>query len=382
MDSPLQGLRVLDFSRVAAGPFAGRMMADLGADVVKVEPPEGDVSRVWGEERHGLSGFYTQHNVGKRNVCIDLRVPGATEVAVALAGAADVLIENFRPDVLARLGLDWDTLHAANPRLVVLSISGFGREGPASTRQAYAPVIHAESGLISRQAFFDEEPPSDPVLSIADYNAGLHGLVAVLAAVHMRERTGVGQRVDVAMIDAMLVTDDYSHHALDRSPTVRLGGMIWDAPGGPIMVAGVLRNTWRVLSSVHGIVDPAPPGADLAEKIARRGEAVRAWFAGFADRRHLIAALEKAGLAWADVRTAEEAFADRPSAIAEVDDRGGGTRRVVQSPYRFSAAASHVRGGAPHMGEHNGEVLADWLGWDATRAAELVGAGILRAGHA
>jgi CoA:oxalate CoA-transferase len=355
------------------------MLADLGADVVKLEPPDGDISRLWGERRHGLSGFYTQQNAGKRNLCVDLRVPGAAEVVLALAVGADVLVENFRPGVMDRLGLGWDVLRATNPRLIVLSVSGFGADGPSADRQAYAPVIHAESGLIQRQAAFDQEPPSDPMLSIADYNAALHGLVGVLAALQMRSRTGAGQRVTIAMIDAMLATDDYAHHALDGSPVVRLGGLIWDAPGGPIMVAGVLQNTWKVLSSVHGIADPTPPGADLPIKIACRQQALAEWFSGFGERGDLIAAVEKAGLAWADVRTAEEAFADRPEASVEVDDRGGGTRRVVQSPYRFSGAVSGVRGGAPRMGEHNGDVLAEWLGWDAARIADLHRAGILRA---
>jgi len=373
--SPLEGLRVLDLSRVVSGPFAGRMLADLGADVVKVEPPEGDLSRVWGERRHGLSGFYTQQNVGKRNVCVDLRATDGDRVVRSLAGVADVMIENFRPGVLDRLGLGWDLLRVDNPRLVLLSISGFGQEGPESQRRAYAPVVHAESGLIARQAHFDRAWPSDPMLSIADTNASLHGLVALLAALHLRQRTGTGQRIDMAMVDAMLATDDYAHHALDGSPVVRLGGEVWEAPGGPILVAGTLKNTWNQLATVHGLADPTPPGARLDAKIAARRAAAAAWFAGFATRDALKRALEAADLAWADIRPSEGAF-DSPTARArdlavEVDDRGGGIRRVVQSPYRFSDAASGVRGPAPHRGEHNAQVLADWLGWDARRVARL-----------
>ena len=379
--SPLAGLRVLDLSRVVAGPYAGRMLSDLGADVVKVEPPEGDISRVWGEKRHGLSGFYTQQNAGKRNVGVDLRVDGASQTLIALAAAADVMIENFRPGVLDRLGLGWDVLRPANPRLILLSISGFGQEGPESGRQAYAPIVHAESGLISRQAILDADRPSDPVLSIADYDAALHGLVAVLAALHMRDHTGVGQHIDIAMIDVMLATDDYAHHALDGSPLVRLGGELWEAPGGPIMVAGVLQNTWGVLSRAYGIEDPTPAGGDLEAKILHRRRALVEWFAGFDDRAKLISALEAVGLAWANVRASEDAF-DGPTARARgtavaVDDRGGGTRRVVQSPYRFSDATSGLAGGAPYLGEHNAEVLTDWLGWTPERIADLERTGIL-----
>jgi len=381
LPSPLQGLRVLDLSRVVSGPFAGRMLADLGADVVKIEPPEGDLSRVWGERRHGLSGFYTQQNAGKRNVSVDLRAERGGEVVRSLAAVADILIENFRPGVLARLGLGWDVVSAANPRLILLSITGFGQTGPESGRRAYAPVIHAESGLIARQAGLDRTAPSDPVLSIADFNAGLHGLVAVLAAVHLRERTGTGQWIDIAMLDAMLATDDYAHHALDHSPFERLGGEVWAAPGGPLLISGTLKNAWHVLSTGQHLVDPSPEGADLEAKIAGRRAAVAAWIAGFPTRDGLKQALEESDLAWAEPRSTSEAFegptARVRAAAAEVDDRGGGVRRVVQSPYRFSAATSGVRGPAPRLGEHNLEVLDEWLGWDPGRIAELGRSGAL-----
>ena len=142
-DYPLSGLKVLDLSRVLAGPFAGRLLADLGADVVKVEPPEGDVTRFWGRVKGGVPGFYHQQNAGKRNISIDLRAPGARELVLDLVRSADVLIENYRPDVMGRLGLGYEVLSQANPRLIMLSISGFGAGGPESPRPAYAPIVHA-----------------------------------------------------------------------------------------------------------------------------------------------------------------------------------------------------------------------------------------------
>jgi CoA:oxalate CoA-transferase len=377
---PLDGLRVLDLARVVAGPFAGRMLSDLGADVVKVEPPDGDVTRVWGEVRHGLSGFYTQQNAGKRNVCVDLKVPGGPELVRRLATQADVLIENFRPGVLARLGLGYETLAADNPRLVLLSVTGFGQAGPDAYRQAYAPVIHAESGRIARQAAFDGAP-SDPMLSIADTNAALHGLAAVLAALYLRERTGRGQHIDIAMFDAMVATDDYAHHAMDESPIRRLGGEVWDAPGGPLLIAGEFRNTWRCLKGAPGMVDTSPEGADLETKIRCRREATATWLLGFSTRDDAKRALEAANLAWAELRSPYEAVRT-PTAVArgiaaEVDDRGGGRRRVVQSPYRFSDADSGVRGPAPRRGEHNAEVLGEWLAMGAEEVGGLVAAGVL-----
>jgi crotonobetainyl-CoA:carnitine CoA-transferase CaiB-like acyl-CoA transferase len=379
--SPLAGTRVLDLSRVVAGPFAGRMLSDLGADVVKLEPPEGDLTRVWGENRHGRSGFYFQQNTGKRNISVDLKAPGAPELVARLAEVADVLIENFRPGVLGRLGLGWDELSRRNPRLVMLSVTGFGQTGVDAGRQAYAPVIHAEAGVLARQAELTQAPPVDLMLSVADYNAALHGLSAVLAALLLRERTGTGQHIDISMLHTMLATDEYVHHVTDDSPVRKLGGEVWDAVGGPILIAAEFRYAWFAANNIHGVADPTPPGADLPEKIRARRDAFRAWMSSFTDRDELKLALEKANLAWADVRAGDDVLA-APSVVergmvTEVDDGAGGRRRVIDSPYRFSDADSRVRGAAPARGEHNETVLSEWLGATSAEVESLVAAGVL-----
>ena len=189
-DRPLAGLKVLDFSRVLAGPFAGRMLADLGADVVKIEPPEGDVTRLWGRRVAGIAGYFAQQNAGKRDLCLDLSRSGAAEFVARLAETADVVVENFRPGVMDRLGIGYEVLSTVNPRLVMLSISGFGQAGPESGRAAYAPIVHAESGVVARQVAFTGTPAAELPLSVADTNAALHGLVGLLAALWARERTG------------------------------------------------------------------------------------------------------------------------------------------------------------------------------------------------
>src|SRR5690606_36419153 len=145
-----------------------------------------------GAERGGISGYFHQQNAGKRGMCIDLAVPAGVELLRALAARADVLIENFRPDVMGRLGLGYETLRERNPGLIMLSISGFGADGPESRRAAYAPIVHAESGLVARQAASSGARPADLALSVADTSTALHGLVAVLAALHLRERSGAG----------------------------------------------------------------------------------------------------------------------------------------------------------------------------------------------
>lgn len=367
MTSPLDGVRVLDLSRVLAGPFAGRMLADLGADVVKVEPPAGDITRLWGAERHGIAGYFQQQNAGKRGMCIDLGVPEGVALVRALAARADILIENFRPDVMGRLGLGYDVLAADNAGLIMLSISGFGANGPESRRAAYAPIIHAETGIMARQARIANGHPVDMALSIADTNAGLHGLVAVLAALHLRSRTGLGEHVDLAMIDATLVTDDHVHLALDDAEDLqRMPNEVWQSAAGPIMIAGDFRHVWRQLHEVMGVPDPTPEGADLGTKIAARRQAARRFLEETcADRAAVIAAMDRMNLAWGDVRTSAGTVTSptvqHRGSFVDIDDRGGGRRLVPQSPYRYARATAHVRGGAPHQGEHNAEVLAQWL---------------------
>jgi CoA:oxalate CoA-transferase len=367
-DSPLYGLRVLDLSRVLAGPFAGRMLADLGADVVKVEPPVGDITRLWGSKRNGISGYFNQQNAGKRGICVDLAIAEGVLLIKALAREADILIENFRPDVMGRLGLGYPLLAEVNPRLIMLSISGFGANGPESRRAAYAPIIHAESGIMARQSGLAGSHAVDMALSVADTNAGLHGLVAVLAALHLRERTGTGQHIDMAMIDATLVNDDHIHFALDDSDGLKnMPSEVWPSAAGPIVIAGDFRFLWRQLTTIMGVADPTPEGASLADKIAARRAATEHFLTEVcSDRAAVIAAMETMNVAWGDVRTTLQAL-DLPTVrhrgtFTAVDDRSGGTRRVPQSPYRFSSASAFVRGGAPHQGEHNTHVLDEWLG--------------------
>jgi CoA:oxalate CoA-transferase len=163
---------VLDLSRAVAGPFAGRILADLGADVVKAELPGTDVAQSYGKVIRGRSGLYSHVNAGKRSILLDLHEPAGVDRLLDLAAACDVLVENFRPGVLDRFGAGWPVLAAANPRLVMLSISGFGQDGADAGRAAYAPVIHAEAGLIGRQADLTGDPPEDIAFALADTLAG------------------------------------------------------------------------------------------------------------------------------------------------------------------------------------------------------------------
>ena len=381
MNYPLSDLKVLDLSRVLAGPLAGRMLCDLGADVVKVEPPDGDLTRLWGATPGGVPGYFHQQNAGKRDICVDLAQPAGVEIVKRLAAEADLVIENFRPGVLDRLGIGYEVLKDMREDVVLLSISGFGQEGPEARRPAYAAAIHAESGLVRRQAR-EGRPPSDIQMSVADTNASLHGLIAALAALRLRDRTGVGQHIDIAMLDTMLVTDDQLHYDLEDSrDTAPQLSEIWPTGAGAVLIAGDFRHVWRQLAARMGVADPTPADASLDDKIRLRREAAAAFFAGLKTSDEVRDAMETMNLAWGDVRSSadvrESPTVRHRGSIADVDDRAGGKRPITQSPYRFSNARAGVRGVAPHRGEHNAEVLADWLGCSAAEVAQWREAGAL-----
>ena len=374
MTYPLDGIRVLDLSRVLSGPYAGRMLSDLGADVLKVEPPDGDVTRQIGKKVGDASGYYIQHNVGKRNVCIDLKKDGAAELIIALAQKADVVIENFRPGVMDRLGVGWDQLREANPKLIMLSISGYGQDGPERDRGAYAPLLHAETGLLARQSRVDGGTGTDICISLGDTLASLHGTIAVLAAINHVRNTGVGQHIDMAMLNALHATDDFANMILDDTWTEdqQLNRCrIWDAPGlTKIAIAGAFPVIWKALLRDEALVDPASEGQSKSEKTELRMEALQNYLLTFTDFDALTERLDGARVHWGRVRDHGIEAYSLPSVgprgvHIEVDDGAGGLLLTMQSPYRFSNAESGVSQGAKtsSKGEDNFSALKDWLNW-------------------
>jgi crotonobetainyl-CoA:carnitine CoA-transferase CaiB-like acyl-CoA transferase len=225
-------------------------------------------------------------------------------------------------------------------------------------------------------------PRRDMPLSVADTNASLHGLVALLAAVIMRARTGVGQHIDIAMIDATVATDDQLQYDLEGAEaTAPLPSDTWETGAGPILVSGDFRYIWRLLTARLGVAEVATPEMDLETKIAARRQAVADFMQSLKTWDEVEAAFAKINVAWGQVRPAanvrEQATLAHRGAIVEVDDRAGGTRPVAQSPYRWSSARSGVRGPAPHRGEHNRAVLGEWLGLTDAEIDELAAAGVV-----
>ena len=382
MEYPLTGIKVLDLSRVLAGPFAARMLAELGAEVVKVEPPEGDMTRNWGKSIGGITGYYNHCNLGKRGICVDMLADGAVDLIKDLVKEADILIENFRPGVMQRLGISYEILAAVNPKLIMLSISGFGQRGPESRRPAFASVIHAEAGLVSRKSVRTGDSHSDYPVSIGDTNASLHGLAAVLSALYLRLRTGEGQHIDISMVDATVATDDQLQYDLDDShDTGPLPNDVWMTGLGPIILATDFRFFWRCLVDELGISDPTTKEMELEHRIFLRREVTAKFMLSLNTLDEINEVLDRFNIPWGHVREASN-LTEQPTlrerqTFVEVDDRAGGKRTVTQSPYRFSNAVSGIRGPAPHKGEHNDRILGEWLAADSKKINELKETGVL-----
>ena len=381
MAGPLQGLKVVDFSRVLAGPLCARTLQDLGAEVIKVEPPRADVSRFAAPVNpNGMSGYYAQQNTGKKNISIDLNKPEARELALRLCDRADVLVENFRPGTLAAFGLDYATLAARNPGLVYVSISGYGQSGPWRGRMAYAPTVQAEAGFTHhslRHFGRNLEAPQTDALSHADVYAGLQGAIAVLAALRQREATGRGQHVDVAMAATIMAINERAHVDLSGldigdEPAI-LGatdGSFFRGPRGETFVSAIslvgtitFRFFMAAMRRPDLAQDPrfATPGARRANLEALKA-IVQSWIYSFSDLAALDAQLDEAKIAIGEIRSlqdvADSEWAEYWNATHRVPDRNGGEFRMPGRPWRFSAAELDPPGEPALQGEHNAEICA------------------------
>jgi CoA:oxalate CoA-transferase len=395
---PLTGIRVLDLSRVLSGPHCTRMLADMGAEVIKIEPPDGDLTRFATPRRNGLSSYFVQQNVGKRNLSLDLGTPEGAEILLSLGERTDVLVENYRPGVMARLGLDADTMRARNPRLIYASISGYGQTGPWVGRRAYAPVVEAESGIVASQGNArGGELAKDPH-SHADLYTSLETASAILAALYQRERTGVGQWLDVSMAETMLYVNEHLHDALWEGHddpqwirSFRPGDylVLTVANGESLVVSGhpAERGTFDFFIAAMDRRDLAddPRFADVASRLANFDELrtiIRDYAATVPDAATFEEHFSTHRLAVGRVRQpgelTETDWARERHAVVEVDDRGGGTMRVPNVPWRFGASPDVGVTGVPkYRGEDNRTILAELLGYDDDRLDELEDAGVL-----
>lgn len=370
---PLDGVRVLDFTRVLAGPYCTALLADLGADVLKVEPPQGDDYRQIGPFRaDGSSAIFAAVNRGKRSIVLDLATSEHREVALALAATADVVVENFRPGVAAKLGIGAEALRAANPRLIYASISGFGQDGPNAQRPAYDIVVQAMSGIMATTG----DPDGPPTLlgeAVGDVVAGLFGSWSILAALYERERTGLGRQLDIAMLDAMMALQSLNvarYLALGHAPR-RVGNRhpisapfgAFAARDGQFVLAVLNPRLFRSLAGVVGrpdLVDDPRFATDALrfEHEAALRAAIEVW-SGARTAAEAVAALMAAGVPAAEVQDTAAALASARSVLQAIDQPGLGRVMAPEQPVRFVGAPRGGAGPAPSLGQHTREALGD-----------------------
>jgi crotonobetainyl-CoA:carnitine CoA-transferase CaiB-like acyl-CoA transferase len=382
MSAPLAGLKVVDFSRVLAGPLCARTLQDLGADITKIEPPRGDVSRLAAPiNPNGVTGYYAQQNAGKRNLSIDLNKPEAREIAYRLCDQADIVVENFRPGTLAAFGFDYKTLSARNPGLIYVSISGYGQDGPWRGRMAYAPTVQAEAGFTHHMLrhFGDNlDKPQTDALSHADVYAGMQAVIAVLAALNQRNTTGAGQHIDVAMAATLLAINEHAHMDLNNldpgdDPAI-LGatdGSFFTGPNGEqfltaISLVNAITFGWYAAAMRRPdlLQDPRFLTSALRRANLTELEAiVQRWIWTFQDMAALDAQFDEAKIAIGEVRTmghiADSEWADYWSATLEVPDRQGGSFRLPGRPWKFSGGELPLPGMPATQGEDNADICKE-----------------------
>ena len=380
--APLSGIRVLDLTRVLAGPHCGRMLCDLGAEVIKIEPPDGDLTRFSSPKVGSMATYFMQQNAGKKCVSIDLAVPEGADVFRRLVEVSDVVIENYRAGVMDRLGLGWSTLRTINPRLVYAAISGYGADGPWVDRRAYASVIGAESGMTRMQGESRGGDFANDPWSHADVYTALETSSAVLAALFQRERTGHGEYIDVSMAETMLYVNEHTHDQLfdrDIDPqwvrSFRPGDypVMTVADGSTVVMSAhpAERGTFELLVALMErprLLDD-PRFASPSERLRNLGalqDEMRDWAATVPDATEFERRCDAHGFAMGVMRSvreiAESDWARSRGAITEIDDRSGGTIRVPNAPWHFERGVVGTSGTPRFRGEDNRTVLRDLLG--------------------
>jgi len=396
-EGPLAGLRVLDFTHFLAGPTTTLVLADGGADVIKIEDGRrGDAFRHFlpPDERLGGEGVpFLWCNRNKRSIALDLKNPQGREIALGLAKDADIVVENFSGQVMKRLGLDWDVLSAANPRLIYCAISAYGREGEFAHRLGFDPVTQAESGFMSLNGFEDREGVRTGS-SVMDISTGLMAGNAILQAVIARMRTGRGQRVEVALYDTAIAMTGYvtlqnlfngwqprrvGNGSADTVPTG-----VFHANDGPFfMVCAstvIFQRVFREVAGMPGIADD-PELIRPAGRMAQRDRLVGLLADLFAadTRAHWLARLSAAGVPAGAVRTVEEALHSPETRarglVSEIAHPTAGKVPNVAFPMRFSETPVVAPVAAPLLGQHTREILRERLGWDEGRWREAARAG-------
>ena len=386
----LEGFRVLDFSIMLAGPYCARMLADAGADVIKIEAPDGDDMRLRTPLRDGHSSYFGQLNAGKRSLALDLKNAHAIELVRRLVAEADVVVENFRPGVMQRLGLGQKTLRAINPRLVYCSISGYGQTGPSGERAAYAMILHAESGFdrtLMRYAG-DRERPAPGAVFVADVLGGIYAYAAIQTALVQRGRTGEGQYVDVALTDCMsnlLIYELQEAQFPVTAPRPVYGPV--RAADGDVLITPITPRNFDSLCEVTGL--KALRDDKRFATVPLRGAnwpAMMGVVEQWTQSRTVaacIAALDAAGVPCAHYGEPGDQLKNphliERGLFTRITD-GAGSFVGVNPPWQMSGARSELRGTVPGIGQDTAAILHGLLGLSAEEQASLEAAGAFGSG--
>jgi crotonobetainyl-CoA:carnitine CoA-transferase CaiB-like acyl-CoA transferase len=365
-----QGLRVLDFSTTIAGPHCTRMLADMGAEVIKIESAEGETMRTRPPVRNGFSTAFGQLNVGKNSLVLDLKSPSGIEVVRRLVAKADVLVENFRPGVMRRLNLDYGSLRELNPKLIYCSISGYGQTGPSAELPAYAPVIHAASGYEMAHLAYQPGRSRPDYCGIyhADVLTGVYAFGAISAALHQRHGSQQGQHIDVSMLESMLSLTlnelQWSQFEVKQTQRPMFGPI--ETVDGYVMVAIASEKTFQSLMRVIGhpewVTDPRfAKYSDRRDNWADLMSGVETW-SRTVTTEQCLARLNDQGVPCSAYRTVGEALSDpqiaHRGALSEVKD-GGGTFKVLNLPFRMSGAEVSAAKRMATLGEHTAAYLRE-----------------------
>ncbi len=393
MKHALDNLRVLDMSRVLAGPWAGQLLGDYGADVVKIERPgQGDDTRQWGPPWLGReSAYFLSTNRNKRSVTVDIATASGQQIVRELAEQADVLLENFKVGTLARFGLGPDALMAANPRLIVCSISAFGQTGSRAAEPGYDAMIQGAGGLMSITGAPDEEGgrPQKVGVAIADIMAGMYAATAILAALQARASTGLGQRIDVPLYDSQVawLANQNMNHLVGGEVPGRMGTahpnlvpyQAFASGDGDFMIAVGNDRQFADCMACLGLDDLARDErfASNPQRIRHRSALVEAMQVVLRTRRaaYWLDALAAAGVPAGPINDIGEvlgnAHARERQLVRQLRNGAGDDVPTVANPVAFAATPVAYDRAPPLLGEHTDEVLREWLGYSGARIAEL-----------
>ncbi len=398
--APLDGIRVLDLSRVLAGPLCTQYLGDMGAEVIKVESLEGDETRGWPVLREGAHGARTSAgflsvNRNKRSIAVDLKAPAGRDIVLALARRADVVVESFAPGVAARLGIDAQTLRGSDPRLVYCSISGFGSQGPMREGKGYDLILQAFSGMLAITGDPGSPPMRSP-FSPVDQGTGLHALIGILAALHARQRTGAGCTVEASLFDtAAGFLGNFLQNYWETGTEPRKAGVghaslcpygIFETADKPIIIGVANDSLWQRFCALAGLSDlpDAARFASTPQRVAARAEVETLVQAALRrnKRAHWFSVLDDAGIPCSPVHTLGE-FAAHPHTAASgmllsyADPHFGSLHGVAQ-PLRLDGARAGQRRNPPLLGEHSVEVLRE-AGLDDAAIRSLIERQVVKA---